>query len=98
MKKPKNMSESDYMEIFVRIEADYRSFPKLPKLTHLCWFDELPSNTIDLSSVPALMYLSCFGNRLTELDIRGCLHLKSVTVDPWVVVHKRPDQTIEHPE
>jgi hypothetical protein len=25
------------------------------------------------------------------------LHLKSVTVDPSIVVQKRPDQTIEYP-
>lgn len=166
------------IRIFVRIGADYRSFPRLPKLTHLCWFDEPPSNTIDLSSVPALTDLRCANNQLTELDlasvpalkrlscdnnqlteldlssipaltelwcannqlteldlasvpaltrlscdnnqlteldlssvpgltslfcsdnqlteldIRGCLQLESVTVDPWVVVHKRADQTI----
>jgi hypothetical protein len=26
------------------------------------------------------------------------LNLTSVEVDPWVVVHKRPDQVVKHPE
>jgi Leucine-rich repeat (LRR) protein len=53
---------------------------------------------LDLSAVPALRKLWCCKNKLTELDIRNSWHLKSVTVDPWVVVHKRPDQIVEHPE
>jgi hypothetical protein len=53
---------------------------------------------LDLSSVPTLLFISSDNNLLTELDIRNCLYLKSVKVDPWVVVHKRPDQVVKHPE
>jgi hypothetical protein len=53
---------------------------------------------LELSAVPALRELWCCKNKLTELDIRSCLDLTHVRVDPWAVVHKRPDQTVEHPK
>jgi hypothetical protein len=75
-------------------ELDLSSVPAL----ELLWCDNNQLTELDLSSVPALELLYCNNNQLTELDIRGCMHLESVTVDRWVIVHKRLDQTIEYPE
>jgi hypothetical protein len=71
-------------------ELDLSSVPALT----LLWCDNNQLTELDLSFVPSLSHLSCCDNQLTELDIRSCLNLKDVTVDPWVIVHKRPDQTV----
>jgi hypothetical protein len=73
-------------------ELDLASVPALTSL--YCAHNQLTE--LDLAFAPALTYLECDNNQLTELDIRRCLSLRSVTVDPWVVVHKRPEQTVRH--
>lgn len=73
------------------------NLPLAPALVFLSCSNNLLSE-LDLSSAPHLLDLRCEGNQLSKLDIRNCLYLKSVKVDPWVVVHKRPDQTVEHPK
>lgn len=73
-------------------ELDLSPVPALIDL--VCADNQLTE--INLSYVPALEYLICDKNLLTELDIRSCLYLTVVRVDPWVVVHKRPEQTVAH--
>jgi hypothetical protein len=72
--------------------VDLSNVPELVEL--FCGWNRL--TRLNLSNVPGLTFLQCSGNALTALDIRPCHSLKRVICDPWVVVDKRPDQTVRH--
>lgn len=72
-------------------ELSLVSVPKLQTL--FCDYNEI--STLDLSHVPKLTELHCNGNALTELDITACETLNfTLSCDPYVVIHKRSDQSV----
>ena len=66
----------------------------LPELVQLACNNNQLQN-LDVSALRRLTELECYNNKIVELDIRNCDKLEKLTIDTWVKVVMKPDQTVK---